>query len=59
MIKNFLKNMKINNLRKKIQRLQVDAVHHQRNGKLRHYAEIMAEIQELENKLLDLDDDED
>ena len=59
MIKDFLKNMKVNKLRKKIQRLQADAVHHQRNGKLRHYAEIMAEIQELENKLLDLEDDED
>ena len=59
MIKNFLRKMKTNKLRKKIQRLQADAVHHQRNGKLRHYAEIMAEIQELENKLLDLEDDED
>ena len=59
MIKNFLKKMKTNKLRKKIQRLQTDAMHYQRNGNLRMLGYIMSEIQELENKLLDLEDDED
>tara|TARA_Y100001973_G_C5173524_1_gene320511 strand:- start:201 stop:380 length:180 start_codon:yes stop_codon:yes gene_type:complete len=59
MIKSFLKKMKINKLRKKIQRLQADAVHYQRNGNLRMLGYITSEIQELENKLLDLQDDQD
>ena len=45
--------------RKKIQRLQADAVHYQRNGNLRMLGYITSEIQELENKLLDLQDDQD
>ena len=59
MIKSFLKKMKINKLRKKIQRLQADAVHYQRNGNLRMLGYVTSEIQELENKLLDLQDDQD
>ena len=59
MIKNFLKKMKRNKLRKQIQRLQTDAMLYQRNGNLRMLGYIMSEIKELEDKLLDLEDDED
>ena len=59
MIKEFLRKMKTNKLRKKIQSLQTEAMHYQRNGNLRMLGFITSEIQKLENKLLDLEDDED
>jgi len=59
MIKEFFKKMKTNKLRKKIQSLQTEAMHYQRNGNLRMLGFITSEIQKLENKLLDLEDDED
>ncbi len=59
MIKNFLKRMKVNKLRKKIQSLQTEAMHYQRNGNLRMLGFITSEIQKLENKLMELEDDED
>ena len=59
MIKQFLRKMKINKLRKKIQSLQTEAMYYQRNGNLRMLGFIMSEIQKLENKLMDLEDDED
>ena len=55
----YFKNRKTNKIRKDIQRLQTDAMLYQRNGNLRMLGYIMSEIQELENKLLDLEDDED
>ena len=58
-IVDYFKNRKTNKIRKDIQRLQTDAMHYQRNGNLRMLGYIMSEIQELEHKLLDLEDDED
>ena len=59
MIKQFSRKMKVNKLRKKIQSLQTEAMHYQRNGNLRMLGFITSEIQKLENKLMDLEDDED
>ena len=59
MIKQFLRKMKANKLRKKIQSLQTEAMHYQRNGNLRMLGFITSDIQKLENKLMDLEDDED
>ena len=59
MIKQFLRKMKVNKLRKKIQSLKTEAMHYQRNGNLRMLGFITSEIQKLENKLMDLEDDED
>ena len=59
MIKQFLRKMKVNKLRKKIQSLQTEAMHYQRNANLRMLGFITSEIQKLENKLMDLEDDED
>ncbi len=50
-IKDFFFNMKINRIKKKISRLQTEALHLQRNGKLRHYASVMSEIDQLEKEI--------
>ena len=47
----FLNKRKQNKLRKKIARLQNEALHLQRNGKLRHYAEVVSEIEKLEQQI--------
>jgi hypothetical protein len=57
-IKDFFKNRKLNKLKKKIERLQQDALHLQRNGKLRLYASVMSEIEELSDKLTENVDNE-
>ena len=46
-IKDYFQNREINKLKKKIARLQTEALHLQRNGKLRLYAEAMKEIDEI------------
>ena len=50
-ITDFLNKRKQSKIRKKISRLQQEALHLQRNGKLRHYAEVMSEISKLEKQL--------
>ena len=50
-IKDFLHNREVNKIKKKIARLQLEALHLQRNGKLRLYAEVMAEITNLEEQI--------
>ena len=52
-IKDFLHNRDINKLKKKIARLQSDALQLQRNGKLRLYAEVMKEIDEVSTLLVE------
>tara|TARA_B100000989_G_C19515676_1_gene461494 strand:+ start:1043 stop:1309 length:267 start_codon:yes stop_codon:yes gene_type:complete len=52
-IKDFLYNREINSIKKKITRLQSEAVSHQRNGKLRYYAELMKEIEDLSDLLVE------
>ena len=47
----FLNKRKKNKIKKKISRLQQEALHLQRNGKLRHYAEVMSEISKLEGQI--------
>ena len=47
----FFNKRKLNNIRKKIARLQEEAMHFQRNGKLKHYAEVMLEIAKLEEQI--------
>ena len=47
----FFNKRKQNSIIKKIDRLQLQAVHLQRNGKLKHYAEVMAEITNLEEQI--------
>ena len=46
-IKDFLIKRKKNKISKKIEGLQQQALFHQRNGKLRLYASVMAEIDKL------------
>ena len=54
----FIKSLFISNPGKKIQKLRdkkyKEAVHLQRNGKLREYAIIMKEIEELEEKYVEV-----
>ena len=50
-ITDFLNTRKQNKIRNKIARLQEQAMHFQRNGKLRHYAEVMDEITKLEEQI--------
>ena len=52
-IKDFFRNRKLNKLKKKIARLQQEALNFQRNGKLRLYASAMSEIEELSNELVE------
>ena len=52
-IKDFLHNREINNIKKKIGRLQSEALHLQRNGKLRLYASAMQEIERLSDLLVE------
>lgn len=47
----FLKSNPEKKLKRQIQDLSLKAVNFQRNGKLREYAEVTAEIQDLEKKL--------
>ncbi len=47
----FFNKRKQNNIRKKIARLQEEAMHFQRNGKLKHYAEVILEITKLEEQI--------
>ncbi len=53
LIKDFLKKRKTNQIRKKISQLQEEAMYFQRNGKLRHYASVMEQIQQLEQEIVD------
>ena len=50
-IKDFLIKRKKNKISKKIEALQQQALFHQRNGKLRLYASVMAEIDKLEKEM--------
>jgi cell fate (sporulation/competence/biofilm development) regulator YmcA (YheA/YmcA/DUF963 family) len=52
-IRDFLTKRKRNNISKKIERLQQEALFYQRNGKLRLYASAMAEIDKLAEELTD------
>ena len=52
-IKDFLLKREINKLKKKIAKLQSEALYLQRNGKLRLYASAMKEIDELSNSLVE------
>ena len=47
----FLNKRKQNKLRKKIAKLQEQAMQHQRNGNLRQFANITAQITELEEQI--------
>ena len=51
-IKDFLHNREVNKLKKKIARLQSEALQLQRNGKLRLYASAMEEIEKLSDLLV-------
>jgi len=50
-IKDFLAKRKKNRISKNIERLQQEALFYQRNGKLRLYASVMAEIDKLAKEL--------
>lgn len=52
-IRDFLTKRKRNSISKKIERLQQEALFYQRNGKLRLYASVMAEIDKLAEELND------
>ena len=52
-IKDFLAKRKQNKINKKIEMLQQEALFFQRNGKLRLYASVMAEIEKLAKELED------
>ena len=56
-IKDFFHKRKISKLRKQIARLQAEALHYQRNGKLRHYAEIVKEMEDLTDVLTETVDE--
>ena len=49
-ITDFLNKRKENKIAKKIATLQERAMHYQRNGDLREYANIIKQIEELEEK---------
>lgn len=49
--KDFLIKRKKSKISKKIEALQQEALFHQRNGKLRLYASVMAEIDKLAKEL--------
>ena len=51
MIRDFINKIKLNKIRKKISKLQKEAMLCQRNGNLRQYASINKEISELEKNL--------
>tara|TARA_B100000131_G_scaffold292269_1_gene306574 strand:+ start:31716 stop:31901 length:186 start_codon:yes stop_codon:yes gene_type:complete len=57
-IKNFLQKRESNNIRKKISRLQKEAMGFQRNGNLRQYAATMQMIENLEQQLVSKDDED-
>ena len=57
-IKNFLEKRESHNIRKKISRLQKEAMEFQRNGNLRQYAAIMQMIDNLEQQLVSKDDED-
>ena len=50
-IKDYFKKRKLDKIKKKISRLQQEAMHFQRNGKLRLYASVMVEIEKLEKEI--------
>lgn len=50
-IKDFLIKRKKNKISKKIEGLQQEALFYQRNGKLRLYASVMAEIDKLAKEM--------
>ena len=51
-IKDFLLNRENNSIKKKITRLQEQALHLQRNGNLREYAFVINELEELSDHLV-------
>ena len=51
-IKDFLFNREINSIKKKIAKLQEQALHLQRNGDLREYAFVVNELEELSDHLV-------
>ena len=57
-IKIFLQKRESNNIRKKISRLQKEAMEFQRNGNLRQYAATMQMIENLEQQLVSKDDED-
>ena len=57
-IKEYFRKREIKQLTKKIARLQMEALHHQRNGKLRLYASILQEVETLSDKLANKIDNE-
>lgn len=56
MIRDFINKIKLNKIRKKISKLQKEAMLCQRNGNLRQYASINKEISELEKLLVQQDE---
>jgi cell fate (sporulation/competence/biofilm development) regulator YmcA (YheA/YmcA/DUF963 family) len=56
MIKDFINKIKLNKIRKRISKLQKDAMLSQRNGNLREFASITEQIDELEKLLVEPDD---
>ena len=51
-IKNLLKKNRVSNIKKTISKKQAQAMLLQRNGKLREYAEIIKEIEQLEETII-------
>ena len=56
-IKDYLRKRKINKLGKKMERLQHEAMHFQRNGKLRLLADVMVEIEKLAEQTRELENE--
>ena len=57
-IKDFLEKRELNGIRKKIGRLQKEAMELQRNGNLRQYAITIQMIENLEQTLVSKDDED-
>ena len=51
-IKNLLKKNRVSNIKKTISKKQAQAMLLQRDGKLRQYAEIIKEIEQLEETII-------
>ena len=57
-IKDFFRKRKLSNIGKKMERLQRDAMHLQRNGKLRLFAEVMQEIEKLAEQTREIENED-
>lgn len=57
-IKDYLRRRKLNSIGKKMERLQREAMHLQRNGKLRLFADVMQQIEKLVEETREIENED-